>query len=197
MRTAIVTSVLALTALALAGCEATSGYSAADRSAIQTQARAALTQMKAADSGLANALDNAYAYAIFPEVGKAAAGVGVSGGRGVVYRNGQVIGYTELNSGSLGAQAGGETFSELILFKNQAALSQLENGNLMFGADAGATAVKAGAAAAGQFNNGTRVFVLPKGGLMFDASISGQKFNYYPSESSSSDNVNRDVNSSL
>jgi len=187
MRTAIV-SLLAVAAFALAGCEGTTGYSRADRTALQTQGQAALRQMEAQDPGLRDAVDNAYAYAIFPEVGKAAAGVGVAGGRGAVYQNGNVIGYTELNGGSIGAQAGGATFSELVLFRDQNALSQLENGNLKFGAEASVTAVKAGAAAGGHFDGGgTRVFMLPKGGLMFDASINGQTFKYWSTNTLSSD----------
>jgi lipid-binding SYLF domain-containing protein len=178
--------VLAILAMALAGCETTSGNSQADNETLNNRARSSLKEMESKDSSLQNAVNNAYGYVIFPEVGKAAVGIGGSGGKGVVYQGGQQVGYAVLNQGSLGPQVGGETYSELITFKDSNSMASFRNGDLTLGADASATAVKAGAAAATQFKNGTEVFVLPKGGLMAGASINGQVIHFMADQNSSS-----------
>jgi lipid-binding SYLF domain-containing protein len=87
-----------------------------------SEAQSALDQMVSTDPEVRKALDTAVAYAVFPSVGKAAVGVGGAYGKGVVYKGNQVIGYAELKQGSVGVQAGGETYSELLVFKDQAAL---------------------------------------------------------------------------
>lgn len=172
-------SVLAMMALGLAGCETNTPNSAANRTDQQQRAQTALQQMTNQDAKLQDLIQSSYGYAVFPEVGNAAVGIGGSSGQGVVYRNGQPIGTAKIDSVSVGPQVGGQTYSELIVFQNEQALNRLENNSLEFGAEASATLVKAGAAAASRFDNGVGVFILPKGGLMAGASISGQKFHFY------------------
>jgi lipid-binding SYLF domain-containing protein len=175
---ALFVSLLAIVALGLAGCESTGGESEGQLSTLSQRSQMSLKMIQDTDPSVRNLISSGYAYAIFPSVGEAAVGIGGAGGKGVVYQNGQPIGWATLNQGSLGIQLGGETYAELIIFQTPDALSVFKNGNLGFGADATATLVKAGGAAAGQFNNGTRVFVLPKGGLMAGVAITGQKFNF-------------------
>jgi lipid-binding SYLF domain-containing protein len=171
---------MAIAAIAVAGCESTGGNTAAQQDTLNQRAQIALQEMTRTDPGLQNVINNAYGYAVFPDVSKAAVGIGAGGGNGVVYQQGQMVGRATLNQGSVGIQIGGESFAELVVFKDRPAMDVFENGNLNFGADATATAVKAGAAAATQFNNGTMIYVLPKGGLMAGVSILGQKFNFMP-----------------
>lgn len=178
-------SLLAVTAMAVAGCESSTGNSQAENATLGSRAQVAAQQMQTSDPGLRDLTSNAYGYVVFPEVGKAAVGIGGAGGKGVVYEQGRQIGTATLNQGSIGPQLGGETYAELIVFKTADAMAVFKNGNLNFGADASATVVKAGAAAATQFNNGTAVYILPKGGLMAGASINGQKFTFTPSSNPS------------
>jgi lipid-binding SYLF domain-containing protein len=177
---ALILPTLAIFAMAVAGCETTGGHSSdvSQNTTLNDRAHVALQQMETNDPGLRNVIDNAYAYAIFPEIGEAAVGIGGAGGRGTVYQNGQPVGTATLRQGSVGIQLGGETYSELVVFQTPAAFAVFQNGNLVFGADANATLIKAGAAAAGQFSNGTRIFILPKGGLMAGVSVNGQKFHF-------------------
>lgn len=179
MRATIV-STLATAALILAGCETNTPNSAANNTELQQRAQSTVQQMMNQDPDIKDVIKNAYGYAVFPEVGTAAVGVGGSSGQGVVYRNGQLDGAAKIDAFSLGPQLGGQTYSELIIFLNQKALNRLENDSLEFGGEASATLVKAGAATAARFDNGVGVFVLPKGGLMAGASVSGQKFHFYP-----------------
>lgn len=168
-------TVLAATALALAGCEATAP---SDPQIYNDRAKVTLEQMEHTDAGLQNVLNNAYGYVIFPEVGKAAVGIGGANGRGVVYEEGRPVGYATLTQGSVGVQIGGETYAELVVFKTPDAMAAFRNGDLTLGADASATLLKNGAAAALQFVHGTAVIVKPEGGLMAGVSITGQTIHY-------------------
>ena len=101
-------------------------------------------------------------------------------GRGVVYEQGRMVGFAAVTEGSIGLTAGGQTYSELIVFKDPESYRKFQNGNFTFDAQASAVALKAGAAAAAQFRNGVMVFIHNQGGLMADASIGGQKISFHP-----------------
>ena len=116
--------------------------------------------------------------AVFPEIAKGGLIAGGAFGEGVVYVNDQVIGYAELNQASIGAQLGGQTFSELIVFRDRNALDRLMGGNFDFGVDASAIIVKTGAARSASFEDGQAVFVKPRGGLMAELSVSGQQIDF-------------------
>lgn len=139
--------------------------------------------------------DNSYGYAVFPTIGKAGWVIGGSFGKG------QVTGETSMIEGSIGFQLGGKAFSEIIFFQDKRAYEELTSGNFEFGATAQAIVVTAGAqakagtggasasASAGpktgvqaetDYINGMAVFVHPKGGLMYELSIGGQKFTFEP-----------------
>lgn len=174
-------SALALSLVMMTGCESKSGNAPATQAGFHQESQAALRQMTENDARVQDSLNGAYAYAVFPDVGKAALGVGGAGGNGVVYRDGQAIGTAKLNQASIGLQAGGETYSELVIFKDQDAFNRFANGNLDFGAQTSATLIKAGAAGAAPFEHGVAVYILPKGGLEAGVSVNGQKLTYYPS----------------
>jgi lipid-binding SYLF domain-containing protein len=123
-------------------------------------------------------LDRAYGYAIFPTVGKGAVGVGGAYGRGEVFERGVLIGYCDLSQGTVGVQLGGQSYSELLVFENKNALDKFTSGEFAFDAQASAVALKSGASANAKFSNGVAVFTMTKEGLMFEASIGGQKFSY-------------------
>jgi lipid-binding SYLF domain-containing protein len=142
--------------------------------------------------------NKSYGYAIFPTVGKGGLGIGAAHGSGHVYAQGREIGRVTMNQLSVGFQAGGEGYTEIIFFRDKAALEDFISGNFEFSADAGAIAItaaadvsvgttgvdagasagKGDAATVGAFNHGTAVFTIAKGGLMYNATIAGQKFSY-------------------
>ena len=150
-------------------------------------------------SGASNMFNTAYGYAIFPTIGKAGFIVGVAYGEGRVYQQDAYIGDTTMAQATVGFQLGGSGFSQVIFFQDARALSQFTNGNFEFGAEAqavvltaaaGATAKTVGssATASGGKNNATTAgngyykgmatFTITKGGLMYEASIGGQKFTF-------------------
>jgi lipid-binding SYLF domain-containing protein len=164
-------------AMFLAGCS-TAPQTSNDRSQLQTDSDAAVSDLKAQDPSLDNVLRHSYGYAIFPSVGKGAVGVGAAYGQGEVYQGGNLIGYADITQATAGAAIGGQTFSELIVFQSGEALDNFKSGQLTFDADASAVAAKDGAAANARWEHGIAIFTDVKGGLMANASVGGQKFNY-------------------
>jgi lipid-binding SYLF domain-containing protein len=165
--------------IALAAC-ATAPKTASGRSDLEASAETTLQTMRTKDPGLGALLQSAHGYAVFPEIGKGGMIVGAAYGRGILYERGQKVGYVELNQGSIGAQLGGQTFSELIVFRSEFDVAKLKAGNFSLGANASAVALTAGASASAEFDEAIVVFTLPRGGLMAELTVSGQQLNYSP-----------------
>ena len=141
-----------------------------------------------------------YGYAVFANVGKGGIGVGAAHGTGRVYEKGKVVGDVKMNQVSIGAQLGGQAYSEIIFFEDKRAFDEFTSGSFEFGAEVGAVAITAGASAkagssgsgagasggkhdattAGGYHKGIAVFTVAKGGAMYEATVSGQKFKYTP-----------------
>jgi lipid-binding SYLF domain-containing protein len=149
---------------------------------MRDSARAALTSMQSKDDTLDDVINHAAGYVIFPNVGKGGLVVGGAQGRGEVFEKSNFIGYAQLQQASVGLQAGGQTFRELIVFQDQAALDRFKAGKVEFAANVSAIALKAGAGASAEFKEGIAVFVQPTGGLMAEAAIGGQRFTFTPAE---------------
>ena len=147
---------------------------------LTNESKTAITEMNRADPTLQHFIQQGYAYAVFPNVGKGAVGVGGAYGRGEVYQQGQLLGYADLSQGSIGLQLGGQTYSELIVFESQQALQNFKDNKMEFTANASAVALKEGASETAKFENGVAVFVHPTGGAMFEASVGGQQFTFQP-----------------
>src|SRR5271170_3264118 len=142
-----------------------------------------------------------YAYAVFPTVGEAGFIVGGAGGKGRVFVHDKYVGDTTMGQVSVGFQAGGKAYSEIIFFADKRALDEFETGTFEFSAGVSAIAITASASASagtngatssasggkkdaatasGGFQKGVMVFTIAKGGLMYAATVAGQKFSYAP-----------------
>jgi lipid-binding SYLF domain-containing protein len=142
---------------------------------------------------------SAYGYVVFPTIGKGGLGIGGAYGKGQVYQGGKVTGEASLVKLSIGWQAGGQAFSQMIFFEDKRAYDEFTSGNFEFDASASAVAITAGveakagtegataSATAGpatgaqaktSYHKGMAVFTHAKGGLMYEASIGGQKFSF-------------------
>jgi len=178
--TYVLTAVLIFTlTLVLSGCS-TAPKSEASKAELHDKTADAITRFKSTDSSMQEFFDSSVGYAVFPSVGKGAVGVGGAYGKGELYEDGMMIGYCDLSQGSIGFQLGGQVYSEIIFFQTESALSDFKNGNLEFSAQASAVAATAGASADAAYEGGVAVFTMTKGGLMYEASIGGQKFSYEP-----------------
>lgn len=166
-------------AMIACGCS-TAPKSESGREDLRLAAEATIKRMTLTDPWLNNLLTKSAGYVVFPTVGKGGLIVGGAYGRGEVYEGGQFIGYADLSQATVGAQIGGQSFAELILFENKAAIDTFKQGKLAFSANASAVAMKAGAAESARYTDGVLVFVMPEGGLMLEASIGGQSFSFQP-----------------
>jgi lipid-binding SYLF domain-containing protein len=148
----------------------------------------------------ADYFDKNYGYALFPSIGKGGIGIGGAHGEGKVYRKGKAIGTTKVTQLTVGFQLGGQVYSQIIFFEDERALKEFTSGNFEFGAQASAIAITAaagaqattgGGASAGAsggkndasttsagYRKGMAIFTVAKGGLMYEASVGGQKFSY-------------------
>ncbi len=169
-----------VTGLAIVSGCATAPRSAEGKAEQSREVNTALTQAKVQDPSLQAFLERAYGYAIFPSVGKGAAGVGGAYGKGEVFERGRKIGYCDLSQATIGLALGGQSFTEIIAFENKAALDDFKNGNLNFAAQASATALKAGTSANARFTDGVSVLTANPEGLMGEASLGGQTFSFQP-----------------
>jgi lipid-binding SYLF domain-containing protein len=140
-----------------------------------TEAKAALIKQ---DDGLKAIFDKAVGYVIFPSVAKGGLGVGAARGTGQLLEKDKVMGETKLTQVSIGLQAGGQAYVEAILFEDQTSLDNFKKGNFEFSAQVSAVAVKSGVSKTAKYEKGIMVLTLPKGGLMYEASVGGQKFKY-------------------
>lgn len=143
--------------------------------------------------------DSAYGYAVWRTIARGGLGVGAATGRGQVYVNGEVVGFSRLIDVSIGLQAGGQAYRQIIFFENEEAYEDFTEGNFEFDAQASAVAVTASAqassgtqgsqasagagspataAAAPGYQNGLRVFTMASGGLMYQATIAGQRYGF-------------------
>jgi len=141
-----------------------------------------------------------YGYAVFPTIGKGGLVVGAAHGKGKVYVQGKYLGDSSMTQLSVGLQAGGQAYSQIVFFEDQRALKDFTSGDFEFGADASAVALTAGAEAsagtagasagasggkkdavtAGSYHNGVAIFTIVKGGAMYQATVAGQKFKFTP-----------------
>ncbi len=139
-----------------------------------------IERFRTRDPSLAKFFDTAYGYVVFPKIAKGAAGVGAANGSGEVFEQGTLVGTSEVTQVTLGFQLGGQTYSQIVFFQDKSYMDVFKDGNLEFAANASAIAVESGAGATNDFNKGVAVFTMPRGGLMFEASIGGQKFSFSP-----------------
>ena len=125
---------------------------------------------------------NAYGYAMFPNVGKGAIGVGAASGNGIVYEQGIMVGSAKMSQVTVGFQVGGQAYRELIFFETKEALDKFKKNAVELTAQASAVAAKTGASLNAQYKDGIMIYTQQKGGLMYEASVGGQKFKYTPFE---------------
>jgi lipid-binding SYLF domain-containing protein len=133
------------------------------------------------DPGLQKFVDSAAGYAVFPKIGKGGVGVGGAHGSGVLFARGGVpLGTVTVSQVSVGLQLGGQTFSEVIFFETPKALTEFQGGNFSLTAGVSAVALANGASRSAKYASGVAVFTATTGGLMFEASVGGQKFKFKP-----------------
>jgi lipid-binding SYLF domain-containing protein len=139
-----------------------------------------------------------YGYAVYPTIGKAGFGIGGAHGSGCVFVKGKQVGTSKMTQLSFGWQAGAQGYSLILFFEDERAFNEFSSGNFEFGAGVSAVVITAAASAeattggaaagasggkkdattAGGFHKGVAPFSIVKGGLMYEAVLSGAKFSF-------------------
>lgn len=132
------------------------------------------------DPQMARFFNSARGYVIFPNVGKGGLGIGGAAGNGSVYQGGKLIGMAKMSQVTIGLQLGGQAYREVIFFENAATLQRFKENKVEFSAQVSAVAASSGASANAKYKEGVLVFTMQKGGLMYEASLGGQKFKFNP-----------------
>lgn len=181
--------VLAVLVGALAGCAATStstGWNPEEEEdpseyeKFSAEVSTAIAEFRAADEGMERFFDQAYAYAVFPKIGKGGFIVGGAYGSGHVFEQGELVGRTTITELNAGLQIGAQAYREIIFFKDQTSFEDFTQGNYEFDAQISAVAANQGVAGNVSYSAGVAVFTLATGGLMVESSLGGQKFTYEP-----------------
>ena len=145
---------------------------------IITDATAAKAEFIKTDPKMAGNFETAYGYVIFPNVGKGAVGVGGASGNGVAYEQGAKVGMAKLTQVTIGFQLGGQSYREVIFFESKKDMDRFKENKIELSAQVSAVAAAAGASANAKYVEGVMVFTMQKGGLMYEASVGGQKLKY-------------------
>jgi len=143
-----------------------------------SDSKAAKNSFISTDPVMAGLFTSSYGYVIFPNIGKAGIGVGGAAGNGIAYQGETIIGSAKMKQLTVGFQLGAQKYREVIFFETQAALDRFKGNEFEFAAQASAVAVTKGASTNVKYREGVMVFTQEKGGLMYEASVGGQKFKF-------------------
>jgi lipid-binding SYLF domain-containing protein len=172
-------ALLGATVLSLYGCSTAPKTSEA-RDVLNDQVDQAIALFKDKDPVIQHFFDTAYGYAVFPKVTKGAFLVGGAYGRGEVFEQNRMVGYSSLSQATLGFSFGGEFFREIVFFIDKPEFDKFRSEEYVFSAQVTGVALTTGAAAKADYSYGKAVFIMADRGLMVDASLGGQKFMYTP-----------------
>jgi len=153
---------------------------AADDADLKTEVNNAIARFKEVDPGISTLFQTSAGYAVFPSVGKGGLIIGGERGKGLVFEKGKLVGEATLTEASIGAQIGGQIFSQVIFFETPAVLDDFKSGKFTMDAKVNAVVAAEGVDKSAKFQNGVEVFVLPKTGLMGQAAVGGQRFKFKP-----------------
>jgi lipid-binding SYLF domain-containing protein len=150
---------------------------AADRD-LNAEVAAAKADFLEADESMSELFSSAAAYAILPKVTKGGLGIGGAKGAGLFYQGGAAIGEAHMSQFTIGFQAGGQIYSEAIFFETAEAAEKFKAGKFEFAAQVSAVAAAAGVSRDAPYEDGLKVITHAGKGLMYEASVGGQKFGY-------------------
>ncbi|MUP44944.1 hypothetical protein E0K83_04200 [Gramella sp. BOM4] len=148
------------------------------RAELIEDAKESRSVFKQKNDELEDLFQSSYGYAIFPNVGSGAYILGGAAGNGVVYEQGELVGFAELRQIDIGLQVGGQAYRQVIFFKNKAALDEFKSGDYEIGGNISAVVIEQGEARSIRFQDGIAVATMPKAGAMVELSVGGQKFEY-------------------
>ncbi len=139
-----------------------------------------MANFKKADSTIVPLFESAAGYAVLPKIAKGGFIVGGARGTGLVLEKGKLLGHVIMSQATVGAQVGGQSFSQVIFFETADALKSFQDSEFTMNAQVGAVVAGEGVAKNAKYTQGVAVFTLARSGLMAEASVGGQKFRFSP-----------------
>lgn len=165
--------------IAPVACDSTANMSQEDQiKLMKSDTESTMTRFKSKFKGADKQLSSAYGYAVYPEIGKGGLIVGAFNGSGLVYEQNKLVATSNVGGGTIGAQIGGQAYSQVTLFQDKAAFDRFKRGEVAFAASGSAVAAGAGASAAVDYKNGVAVYAFGAEGLMLEGVIGGQTFSF-------------------
>lgn len=169
--------VLAVTALSLLNF---APAFAADKALLSKDAEAALQSLYGKVATAKALSDKAAGVLVFPNVTRAGFVVGGSGGDGVLYKKGKVIGYYKSAAVEMGLMAGVQSFGYAVFFMTDSALEKFRktSGAWDMSAQANVVVIDGGGSAESSIETAKPElvgFVFDQKGLMGGVSLGGQK----------------------
>ena len=180
MRKGATYAVLTVWLIVAFGMSAWAGWDPLEHQKEKAAVEGTITKFKEADPSMKVFFEKAYAYAVFPGIGVGGFIIGGGHGSGWVYEKGIHVGLATVTEITVGAQIGGQSFSEIIFFADKSTFDNFKQGNLELNARASAIMVESGASKDANYENGVAVFTMPTKGAMVQASVGGQQFQYTP-----------------
>jgi len=153
-----------------------------ERAKLTEEVQETIALFKRTDDTIGELFETSAGYAVFPRVSKGAFGIGAAHGKGQVFSKGGLVGETSLTQVTIGFQLGGQVYAEVIFFETAEIVQNFKDGNVEFSAQVSAVAAAEGVAENAKYKLGVLIFTLARGGLMYEASVGGQKFSYLPYE---------------
>lgn len=172
--------VAVLSLLGLVVSAANADVSKEEKAQMMKDAKETVSLFREKDPSMTKFFDKSYGYAVFSSVAKGAVGVGGAHGKGLLFHKGEAQGVTSLTQVTVGLQLGGQVYSEIIFFEDASHYNDFTAGKFELSAQATAVAAAAGVSANASYKNGVAIFTVARGGLMYEASVGGQKFGYKP-----------------
>lgn len=182
-----------IVALIIYGCKV-APETTTQKKTLSAEVDEAVSVIKARDPSIQRFFDDSYGYAVLPKIFKGAFIVGAGHGMGEVFEQKQLVGYCNMTQIAGGISFGGEYYREFIFFKDKMDLDKFKTGQYTFSAQMMAVAARSGVAAKADYKGGMAVFIMADTGLMADASLGGQKFNYAPYDPNKPINTPEDFN---
>lgn len=129
--------------------------------------------------------DQAVGYVVFPASFRAGGGFGGAYGSGWLLESGEVTGRVTLFELFVGANLGAQAYRSILFFKSEKVLEEFKSGRFEFTGQANATVATLGVGATPSFNREVAMFTRIRGGLLLEASVGTQRYDFYSLDGSS------------
>lgn len=139
----------------------------------------AIAEFRSEDT-LERFFDEAVAYVVFPTSVRAGSGFGGAYGSGWLFEAGDVTGRTTMFEVFAGPNLGAQAYRSILFFRTDKSLKKFKSGRFEFTGQANAAVVTVGAGVTPSFSQEVAMFTQVRGGLLLEASVGAQRYDFFP-----------------